>query len=170
MMLNLTQTRLQKLERLAWILLCNEFNLRSIISLQTLENADEHFADDIDHFMVMVSERKLQIEPNKFSEMAMSVGIFRSEHWSHSEDALEISRYAHLFVQLRRLREVSVAFEVGHCEDIGPAFTSSRDDLRSVYLRESFGGQMVAEQPAHASLHTKYGLVDWSSQIDDPVI
>ena len=92
--------------------------------------------------MVMVTECHFQIETNEFREMSVSVGVLSAEHYREQRTSAEQSREQyngeltgsdgvhlaeigsnrHLLVELRRLREEGVRFEVCHLKHVRTSF------------------------------------------------
>ena len=48
--------------------------------LESLEDLDHEVADGLDHLMVVVVERHLDVQTNKLRQVTMRVGVFRTEH------------------------------------------------------------------------------------------
>jgi len=85
---------------------------------QPPKDACEQIPNSVNHLMVMIFERHLQVEAHELCEMSVCVGIFGTEDSTHSEHLVEVGGDGHLLVQLRRLREEGGALEVGRDEEI----------------------------------------------------
>ena len=115
-------------------------------------------------------ERHFHVQPDKFRQVAVSVGVFGPENPAHGEDLAEVGGDGHLLVQLRGLGQIGGPFEVRHLEDVGAALAGATDDFGGVDLGEPFGPQRVAEQLADAGNQPKDGLVGGGPEVQDAVV
>merc|ERR1719336_1282932 len=137
---------------------------------QPPKDACKQIPNSVNHLMVMIFERHLQVEAHELCEMSVCVGIFCTEDSTHSEHLVEVGGDGHLLVQLRRLSEEGGALEVVHLEHVGSSLGGGADDLRRVDLDEAALGQRVAEESAHSGLESEDGLVGRRAQVEHAVV
>ena len=53
--------------------------MRSLVA-QSLEDLGEEVADRVDHLVVVVGERHLQVKPDKLGQVTVGVAVLRAEH------------------------------------------------------------------------------------------
>ena len=165
-----SQRGLQELEWFCRILLSYCFNFFCINSLQSFEYLYKHLSNDINNLMVMIIKCHFKIQSHKLSQMSMSIRIFSPKNCSNSIDFIKVSSDGHLFVKLRRLSQIRLAFKVRHFEDICSSFRCSRDDLWGMNLNESFFWQRWSKQITNSCLETKNGLIGRSPEVKYSVV
>lgn len=150
-------------------------------SIEAIEDVHEHVGDHVHGLVVVLFDRHLHVQPHELRQMAVGVGVLRSEHGADLEHALEISaRRRHLLVQLRRLRQTRLRSEIVQStphspappslEHVRSALRGAGIDLRRVDLHEVVLQQILAEQQAHRAAQTDDRLVARRSQVDPAVV
>ena len=71
-----------------------------------LEYLGEHVSDGIDDLVVVVLESHLHVEADKLCQVAVGVGVLRSENSAYREHLAKVGGDRHLLVQLRGLSQV----------------------------------------------------------------
>ena len=75
-----------------------------------------------------------EVEPCELAHMSVSEAVLRSEHRAYLEHSFQVSLNAHLLIQLRRLGQTPLLFEVVDFEHIAAPLASPSQHLRSVDL------------------------------------
>jgi hypothetical protein len=162
--------RLEELESVDVELLTDSGNFRRVVVAQSLEHLRESVADRVQHLVVVVLERHLQIQADEFRQVTVSVGIFSAENCADREHAVKVSGDCHLLVELGRLCEIGRLLEVADGEHVGAALTRSRDDLRRVDFDEALTGEDVAEEFADAGFEAEDCLVCWCAEVEHAIV
>lgn len=150
-------------------------------SIEAIEDVHEHVGNHVHGLVVMLFDRHLHVQAHELRQMAVGVGVLRSEHGADLEHALEIrARRRHLLVQLRRLRQTRLRPEIVQptphapaprsLEHVRPALRRSGIDLGRVDLHEVVLQQVLAEQQTHRAAQTDDRLVARRSQVDPAVV
>ena len=65
----------------AWVLFLDRGDLGRELGFETAEDGQEERVEQVEHFVVVLFNGHFQVETDEFSHVAVSVGVFSTEHY-----------------------------------------------------------------------------------------
>jgi len=121
-------------------------------------------------FVVVGADWHFEIQTCELGEVAFGVAVFGAEDGADAEDRAQVAGYGHLFGELRGLRQVGFAVEVGDFEDGRATFCGGAGEVGGLDLCKTVGVHVFREEGGYFTGELDNGVGGWSTDGDDAVV
>ena len=122
------------------------------------------------YVLIRIDVGELEIEAGELRRVAGGEALFRTEHGADLEYALKPRGHGHLLIELRGLREIRLAVEIGQLKHVSAGFGGRAYYFGGVDLNEIALQQEIAEGSDELRLRLYHELVLFGAEVYPAVI